>query len=89
MFMSSSFSFQLDSYEVELKFHVLSFATEAIDIVDIRDSQISGITENVIWYLMEFDYHSRTPVGFSFIQSPYLFIKQPDPLQSDVSSLFK
>uniref|UniRef100_A0A3Q3X9T3 C3/C5 convertase n=1 Tax=Mola mola TaxID=94237 RepID=A0A3Q3X9T3_MOLML len=49
----------LDSYEVELKFHVLSFATEAIDIVDIRDSQISGITENVIWYLMEFDYHSH------------------------------
>ena len=64
MFTFSSFSFQLDSYEVEMKFHLLSFATEAIDIVDIRESQISGMTENVIAYLMEFDYHSRTPLAF-------------------------
>lgn len=56
---SSLFSFQLDSYEVKLKFHVLSFASEAKDIVDIRDSEISGSAENVIWNLMEFDYHSR------------------------------
>ncbi|XP_070685685.1 complement C2 [Pempheris klunzingeri] len=50
---------KLDSYEVQLKFHVLSFASEAKDIVDIRNSDISGSTEDVIWNLMEFDYHSH------------------------------
>ncbi|XP_023256313.1 complement factor B-like [Seriola lalandi dorsalis] len=50
---------KLDSYEVQIKFHVLSFASEAIDIVDIRDTDISSSTEDVIHYLMEFDYHSH------------------------------
>ncbi|XP_070827162.1 complement C2 [Chaetodon trifascialis] len=50
---------KLDSYEVQLKFHVLSFASEAKDIVDIRESDISGSTDDVIWRLMEFDYHSH------------------------------
>lgn len=50
---------KLDSYEVQLKYHVLSFASEAVDIVDIRDSEISGSIDNVIWYLEEFDYHSH------------------------------
>lgn len=47
---------------MQLKFHVLSFASEAIDIVDIRDSDASGDIDNVIWKLMEFDYSSRTPL---------------------------
>uniref|UniRef100_A0A8C9ZPJ9 C3/C5 convertase n=1 Tax=Sander lucioperca TaxID=283035 RepID=A0A8C9ZPJ9_SANLU len=50
---------KLDSYEVQLKFHVVSFATEAKDIVDIRDSDISGSIEDVIWNLEEFDYNSH------------------------------
>ncbi|XP_039987709.1 complement C2 [Xiphias gladius] len=50
---------KLDSYEVQLKFHVLSFASEAKDIVDIRDTDISSSTEDVIWNLMDFDYHSH------------------------------
>lgn len=54
-----SFAFQLDSYEIQMKFHVLSFATEVVDIVDILDSEISGDTESVIWHLMDFDYNSR------------------------------
>ncbi|XP_035536463.1 complement C2 [Morone saxatilis] len=50
---------KLDSYEVQLRFHVLSFASTAIDIVSITDFEISGSTEDVIWRLMEFDYHSH------------------------------
>ncbi|XP_044057275.1 complement C2 [Siniperca chuatsi] len=50
---------KLDSYEVQLKFHVVSFASEAKDIVDIKDSDTSGSIEDVIWNLMEFDYHSH------------------------------
>nr|AIA08677.1 complement factor B/C2 [Miichthys miiuy] len=52
---------KLDSYEVQLKFHVLSFASEAIDIVDITESDISGRIDDVIWNLMQFDYsiHGR------------------------------
>ncbi|KAI3354557.1 hypothetical protein L3Q82_019056 [Scortum barcoo] len=50
---------KLDSYEVQLKFHVLSFASEAIDIVDIIDSEISGSIDDVIWRLEEFNYHSH------------------------------
>ncbi|CAK6974955.1 complement C2 [Scomber scombrus] len=50
---------KLDSYEIQIKFHVLSFASEAIDIVDILDSQISGDTESVIGHLLDFDYHSH------------------------------
>lgn len=59
-FMCFSFSFQLDSYEIKINFHVLSFASQAVDIVDILDSQISGDTESVIGYLMDFDYNSKT-----------------------------
>ncbi|XP_051252628.1 complement C2 [Dicentrarchus labrax] len=50
---------KLDSYEVQLRFHVLSFASTAIDIVCITDLEISGSTEDVIWRLSEFDYHSH------------------------------
>eukprot|EP00064_Thunnus_orientalis_P000310 superscaffoldBa00000015_g310 len=50
---------KLDSYEVQMKFHVLSFASEAKAIVDIRHSEISGDAENVIWNLENFDYHSH------------------------------
>ncbi|XP_029301612.1 LOW QUALITY PROTEIN: complement C2 [Cottoperca gobio] len=49
---------KLDSYEVMLKFHVLSFATKAIDIVNIQDLD-SGSIEDVIWKLEEFDYNSH------------------------------
>lgn len=45
-----------------MKFHVLSFASEVKDIVDITDTEISGDAENVIWKLMDFDYDSRTPL---------------------------
>ncbi|KAG7479699.1 complement C2-like [Solea senegalensis] len=50
---------KLDSYEVQLKFHVLSFATEVKDIVDITQTYMSSSIEDVIWNLMEFDYHSH------------------------------
>ncbi|KAK5868479.1 hypothetical protein PBY51_009489 [Eleginops maclovinus] len=50
---------KLDSYEVHLKFHVLSFATTVKDIVDITHSDISGNTEDVIWNLEGFDYTSH------------------------------
>ncbi|XP_031716667.1 complement C2 [Anarrhichthys ocellatus] len=50
---------KLDSYEVQLKFHVLSFASEARDIVDIRDLDRSGSIDDIIWNLEEFDYHSH------------------------------
>lgn len=46
---------------MKLKFHVLSFASEAKDIVDITQSEISGSTDDVIWNLRKFDYHSRSP----------------------------
>lgn len=49
---------QLDSYEVQIKYHILSFASESIDIVDIRDSALSGSTVDVLYYLSEFDYNS-------------------------------
>ncbi|XP_041664580.1 complement C2 [Cheilinus undulatus] len=50
---------KLDSYEVQIKFHVLSFASEAKDIVNITDSDISGDIDNVIWNLMNFEYKSH------------------------------
>ncbi|XP_068173158.1 complement C2 [Antennarius striatus] len=50
---------KLDSYEVQMNFHVLSFASEVKDIVDIKDSAISGSVDDVIWRLMEFDYNSH------------------------------
>ncbi|CAJ1066154.1 complement C2 [Xyrichtys novacula] len=50
---------KLESYEVQMKFHILSFASEAIDIVNITDSHMSGDIDDVIWNLMEFDYHSH------------------------------
>lgn len=51
---------------MKLKFHVLSFASKAIDIVDITDSAVSGSTEDVIWNLESFDYHSRILSLFLF-----------------------
>lgn len=52
-------SFQLDSYEVQLKFHVLSFASETRDIVDIMEPE-SGNADHVVWSLEQFDHLSRT-----------------------------
>ncbi|KAM4741959.1 complement C2 [Anableps anableps] len=50
---------KLDSYDVQLNFHVLSFASEVKVIVNIQETDISGDTEEVIWAMMEFDYHSH------------------------------
>lgn len=59
--------FQLDSYEVQLKFHVLSFASEVKDIVNITETDISSNVDYVIWHLMEFNYKSRTLLFPTFI----------------------
>ncbi|XP_072249057.1 complement C2 [Leuresthes tenuis] len=50
---------KLDSYDVQLNFHVVSFATEVKVIVEIRDTHISGDADEVIETLLEFDYHSH------------------------------
>ncbi|XP_028275293.1 complement C2 [Parambassis ranga] len=50
---------KLDSYNVQLRFHVLSFASQSIDIVNITDTDISTSSEDVIWYLMNFDHKSH------------------------------
>ncbi|KAM4589324.1 complement C2 [Fundulus diaphanus] len=50
---------KLDSYEVQLNYHVLSFASEAKVIVDIKDTEISGDPDEVTLALREFDYHSH------------------------------
>ncbi|XP_047449391.1 complement C2 [Mugil cephalus] len=50
---------KLDSYEVKMKFHVLSFASKVIDIVNITDSEISDKAEDVIWFLEKFNYNSH------------------------------
>ncbi|MEQ2226754.1 hypothetical protein ILYODFUR_030574, partial [Ilyodon furcidens] len=50
---------KLDSYDVQLNFHVLSFASETIVIVNIQETDISGDTDEVIWALMEFSYTSH------------------------------
>ncbi|XP_029026251.1 complement C2 [Betta splendens] len=50
---------KLDSYEVKLKFHVLSFASKVIDIVNITDEVISTSANNVIGSLLEFDHKSH------------------------------
>lgn len=50
----------MDSYEVKMNFHVLSFASEAIDIVDIREKDISSSADDIIASLMDFNYSSRT-----------------------------
>lgn len=44
---------------------MLSFASEAKDIVDITDTEISGSADDVIWRLMNFDYNSRTMLASS------------------------
>ncbi|CAN9511092.1 unnamed protein product [Ophioblennius macclurei] len=50
---------KLDSYEVQMNFHVLSFASKIKDIVNITDVETSGNVEEVLWHLKEFDYHSH------------------------------
>ncbi|XP_074497464.1 complement C2 [Sebastes fasciatus] len=50
---------KLDSYEVQLKFHVLSFASKAIDILDIRDSDRSSSIDDIIHNLEEFNCSSH------------------------------
>ncbi|XP_043974778.1 complement C2 [Gambusia affinis] len=50
---------KLDSYDVQLNFHVLSFASATKVIVSIHDTDISGDSDEVISTLMEFDYHSH------------------------------
>lgn len=47
-----------------MKFHVVSFASEAKAIVNITDLDISGNTDDVIWSLMNFDYQSTTLILF-------------------------
>ncbi|XP_040027987.2 complement C2 [Gasterosteus aculeatus] len=49
---------KLDSYEVQLKFHVLSFASETRDIVDIMEPE-SGNADHVVWSLEQFDHLSH------------------------------
>nr|XP_020441546.1 complement factor B-like isoform X2 [Monopterus albus] len=49
---------KLDSYEVQLKFHVVSFASTAIDIVKITDLD-SHSTDDIIDALMQFKYSSH------------------------------
>lgn len=62
-----SFSLQLDSYNIQLRFHVLSFASQSIDIVNITDTDISTSSEDVIWYLMNFDHKSRPCISCSLL----------------------
>uniref|UniRef100_A0A3B3X2T5 C3/C5 convertase n=1 Tax=Poecilia mexicana TaxID=48701 RepID=A0A3B3X2T5_9TELE len=50
---------KLDSYEVQLNFHVLSFASETKVIVNIHETDISGDSDEVIWALMDFNYNSH------------------------------
>ncbi|XP_008296696.1 complement C2 [Stegastes partitus] len=50
---------KLDSYDVQMNFHVVSFASETKNIVNISDTDTSSSAEDVIWYLMQFDYHSH------------------------------
>uniref|UniRef100_A0A7N8WNE2 C3/C5 convertase n=1 Tax=Mastacembelus armatus TaxID=205130 RepID=A0A7N8WNE2_9TELE len=50
---------KLDSYEVQMKFHVLSFATNAIDIINITEMDISSSIDEVIYSLLEFNYNSH------------------------------
>uniref|UniRef100_A0A667XSE7 C3/C5 convertase n=1 Tax=Myripristis murdjan TaxID=586833 RepID=A0A667XSE7_9TELE len=50
---------KLDSYEVQMKFHVMSFASQAIDIVDINDRYASSNVDYIIWSLKDFDYKSH------------------------------
>ncbi|XP_029964019.1 complement C2 [Salarias fasciatus] len=50
---------KLDSYDVQMNFHVLSFASKTRDIVNITDTETSGNVDDVLWYLTEFDYRSH------------------------------
>lgn len=50
---------KLDSYEVQMNFHVVSFASKARDIVNITETETSGNVEDVLWHLMDFNYHSH------------------------------
>lgn len=47
-----------------MKFHVLSFASEAKDIVTITETEISGDPEQVIWKVTDFDHTSRSLLVF-------------------------
>lgn len=46
---------KLETYEVQIRYHVLSFATEVIDIVNILNIHTSGTGERVIYVLQNFD----------------------------------
>ncbi|XP_013881466.1 complement C2 [Austrofundulus limnaeus] len=50
---------KLDSYEVQLNFHVLSFASETKVIVDITNTDVSGNADEVIEALNNFVYSSH------------------------------
>ncbi|KAM9318633.1 LOW QUALITY PROTEIN: complement factor B [Pholidichthys leucotaenia] len=50
---------KLNSYDVHMNFHVLSFASTAINIVDINDMYVSGDADLVLWYLMDFNYSAH------------------------------
>ncbi|RVE64366.1 hypothetical protein OJAV_G00125260 [Oryzias javanicus] len=50
---------KLDSYDIQLNFHIVSFASEAKVIVDIKDTDISSSADEVISYLKDFNYNSH------------------------------
>ncbi|XP_008424315.1 complement C2 [Poecilia reticulata] len=50
---------KLDSYDVQLNFHVLSFASETKVIVSIHETDISGDSEEVIDLMTHFNYNSH------------------------------
>ncbi|XP_004076012.1 complement C2 [Oryzias latipes] len=50
---------KLDSYDIQLNFHIVSFASEAQVIVDIKETYTSSNADEVISSLTEFDYHSH------------------------------
>ncbi|XP_056139071.1 complement C2 [Lampris incognitus] len=50
---------KLDSYEVQIQFHVTSFASQAKDIVNITDTFMSSKAEKVISQLKKFDHKSH------------------------------
>ncbi|XP_071753337.2 complement C2 [Centroberyx gerrardi] len=50
---------KLDSYEVQMKFHVISFASQAKDIVDIRSTFTSSNADRVIRTLTAFNHNSH------------------------------
>ena len=53
------FAFQLDSYQVNMKFEIISFATEAKEIMSIT-SPWSNSVDHVLQKLDDFDYKGKS-----------------------------